>query len=406
MPDRFFQRGGNSMSTIKFLLQGLEETEDHYAEIKQLLGLPYINRCLISVAFMNAAGAGMFAEKLSSLSDKLHLFVGIRNGVTSKQSIEILREKNIYPICVDTATQTFIFHPKVYLAQNQESAVLITGSANFTSGGLIRNIEASLVIDLDLSYSQDADLVDKVFVDFTTLQTRHPQNVFILDGTFDLDEMVQQGLLEDETTQPQRINSKAQMSLSRTEQRPYMRTHTRKLASTRRTKAQSLANNTITLGSTSFSAITNNHLLWKSGPLTRRDLNIPTGKNTHATGSMLLKVGDPSQDIDQRHYFRDTVFATANWLPDSNPRYSHIERCLVKFRIVIKGIDYGVHELKLSHNTRTDTETYLQKNSMTQIHWGEVVKPMIAHEDLLNGILYIYAPNETSNVYTLNFDLE
>ena len=38
---------------------------------------------------MNAAGAGMLAEKLSSLSDKLYLFVGIRNGVTSKQSIEI-----------------------------------------------------------------------------------------------------------------------------------------------------------------------------------------------------------------------------------------------------------------------------------------------------------------------------
>lgn len=135
------------MSTIKFLLQGLAETEDHYAEVEQLLGLPNIDRCLISVAFMNAAGAGMLAEKLSSLSDKLYLFVGIRNGVTSKQSIEILREKNICPICVDTATQAFIFHPKVYLAQNQESAVLITGSANFTSGGLVKNIEASLIIN-------------------------------------------------------------------------------------------------------------------------------------------------------------------------------------------------------------------------------------------------------------------
>ena len=400
------EKGGNGMSTIKFLLQGLAETEDHYAEVEQLLGLPNIDRCLISVAFMNAAGAGMLAEKLSSLSDKLYLFVGIRNGVTSKQSIEILREKNICPICVDTATQAFIFHPKVYLAQNQESAVLITGSANFTSGGLVKNIEASLIINLDLQYPQDADLVEKVFADFITLQTRYPLNVFTLDDTFNLDEMVQQGLLEDETAQPQRTTSKAQMPQGRTEQRPCMRARTRKLPSTRRTKAQSLVNNTITLGNSSFAAITNNNLLWKSGPLTRRDLNIPTGKNTHATGSMLLKVGDPSQNIDQRHYFRDTVFATANWQPDSNPRYSYIERCLVKFRIVIKGIDYGIHELKLSHNTRTDTETYRQNNSMTQIHWGEIVKPMIAHEDLLNGILYIYGPDETSNVYTLNFDLE
>ena len=43
---------------------------------------------------------------------------------------------------------------------------------------------------------------------------------------------------------------------------------------------------------------------------------------------------------------------------------------------------------------------------MTQIHWGEVVKPMIAHEDLLGGILCIYAPDPSSDVYTLTFDLE
>jgi len=39
----------------------------------------------------------------------------------------VLMDKNIYPICIDTATQAFIFHPKVYLAQNQISATLITG---------------------------------------------------------------------------------------------------------------------------------------------------------------------------------------------------------------------------------------------------------------------------------------
>ena len=73
---------------------------------------------------------------------------------------------------------------------------------------------------------------------------------------------------------------------------------------------------------------------------------------------------------------------------------------------MIKGIDYGVYELSLSHNTRTDSKTYIQNNSMTQIHWGEVVKPMIAHEDLLGGILCIYAPDPSSDVYTLTFDLE
>lgn len=394
------------MATMRFLLQGLDETEDHYAELVRLFDLSNISQCLISVAFMNAIGAEMVVEKLSPIANKLQFFVGIRNGVTSKQSIEVLMNHNIYPICVDTATQAFIFHPKIYLARNKEKATLIVGSANFTTGGLVKNIEASVITNLDLAIQDDYDLVEKVIHDFAELENQHPQNVFQINNTYDLDEMVCQGILVDETKLPYRTSSQAQTVQGRTEQQPRMKVNTRKLASLRTTKAQTVTNISVPFSKALITPVTNNQLLWKSGPLTRRDLNIPTGVNTHATGSMLLKVGDPSQQIDQRHYFRDVVFSDAKWNPDSNPRYHHIERCFVKFRVIIKGIDYGIHELKLSHNTRTDTETYLQNNSMTQIHWGENVKPLIAHEDLLDSILYIYGPDVASDVYTLNFDFE
>ena len=394
------------MSKINFLLQGLSETEDHYAALDRLLNLPEVNKCLISVAFMNMAGASMVVDKLAMLSDRLNLFVGIRNGVTSKQSVEVLIENGISPICVDTATQAFIFHPKVYLAQNQVAATLITGSANFTSGGLVKNIEASLVVDLDLALTEDMILVEKVIQDFGELQSRYPENVFQLDDTYDLDELVNQGLLVDETIQLHRVSAQALGLINRTEQRPCMKTNVRKIKVRKQVKEKKSVSIWTSFFDASSVEVINKQLLWKSGPLTRRDLNIPTGTNTHATGSMLLKIGDPSQDFDQRHYFRDTVFANANWNFDSRPQYKHIERCVVRFRVVIKGIDYGVHELKISHNTRTDTETYRQKNSMTQIHWGEVVKPLIAHEDLLKGRLCIYAPEPGTDVFTLIFDLE
>lgn len=394
------------MAKIKFLLQGLKETEDHYAELEQLLALSNINRCLISVAFINSTGAAMIAKMLEPLSTNLQFFIGIRNGVTSKQGIEILESQNIYPICVDTATQAFIFHPKVYLVHNQTTAKLITGSANFTSGGLIKNIEASIVANLDLSCQDDLLLLEKITNDFVTLKNQYPKNIFQLDSTFDLDEMVKQGLLVDETIRSYRASMQAQSSYRHIEQRPCMKANTRKLHYNKNTKVQTVTGISNTFSNSSIAPITNSQLLWKSGPLTRRDLNIPTGSNTHATGSMLLKVGDSSQKIDQRYYFRNVVFATALWKPDSNPQRSHIERCSVKFRIIIKSIDYGIYTLKLSHNTRTNTKTYNQNNSMTQIHWGETVKPMIAHQDLLNGILYIYAPSIKSDVYTLVFDIE
>ena len=345
----------------------------------------------------------MFVDELAKCSGDLKFYIGIRNGVTSKQGIEVLVNNGIYPICVDTATQAFIFHPKVYFAQNNEAAKLIVGSANLTTGGLIKNIESSLILDLDLFDPNDKILAQKVVKAFSELEKRHPENIVALENGCDVEEMVQDGLLIDEMTMTFSTKNKSSKT-TRSNIKPRMKAKTRKIASTKKSKAQN--SNPIVVANTgkTISGTINNSLLWKSGPLTRRDLNIPTGSNTHATGSMLLKVGDPSQNIDQRHYFRDTVFVNANWNFDTRRNLRHMERCDIQFRIVIKGVDYGIHTLKLSHNSRTDTPTYAQNNSVTQIHWGNTVKPLIAHEDLLNNILCIYGPDENSDIYTLSFD--
>ena len=56
------------------------------------------------------------------------------------------------------------FHPKVYLFDNSEKqqALLIVGSSNWGEGGLVTNIEANIVVHLDLSDSSHAELYDKV----------------------------------------------------------------------------------------------------------------------------------------------------------------------------------------------------------------------------------------------------
>src|SRR2546428_5479908 len=77
-------------------------------------------------------------------------------------------------------------------------------------------------------------------------------------------------------------------------------------------------------------------LIWESRELTERDLNIPSGKHTHATGSMLWKKG-AAQDIDQRHFFRDEAFAGLSWQKDR--RLPHYERAEASFQIVVKGLN-------------------------------------------------------------------
>lgn len=392
------------MAVLDFILQGLDENIDHFASIRRLFLLPNITRGLIASAFMNAAGASMIADAVAPLSDRTTVFIGIRNGITTIQGIELLKERNIYPYLVDTATQSFIFHPKIYLFCNRDTAQLISGSANMTTGGLVKNIEASVTLELDLAQENDAHLVQDIFSAFQLLADRYPDNVFQLNDTIDLREMVAQGLLEDEHSATWRATARA--AGNRAQLRERMRLRTRRFPRTRRAVAEPTATVNIPGTDTGILAIGNTQLLWRSSELTRRDLNIPTGPNTNPTGSMLLKKGDATQDIDPRSYFREHVFVHAAWAPDPQPGKAHLERCHARFRVVVKGIDYGVHDLQLTHNTRTDTAAYLQHNSMTQIHWGPDVRALVAREDLLDCFLSLYAPEEGDNVFTVVLDEE
>ena len=132
------------MADLDFILQGLSTTEDHFAATHCVFSLPNVATGIVASAFMNAAGASIIAEMVAPFSDHVKVFVGVRNDVTTLQAIQTLVRNSICPILVDTATQAFIFHPKVYMTRNAEQARLIVGSANTTTGGLVRNIEASL----------------------------------------------------------------------------------------------------------------------------------------------------------------------------------------------------------------------------------------------------------------------
>ncbi len=117
---------------------------------------------------------------------------------------------------------------------------------------------------------------------------------------------------------------------------------------------------------------------------------------------MLLGVGAWA-GIDQRHYFRDDVFAALDWVLDTDPRTSHIARAEVQMRLIIKDVGYGVRTLQLSHNTRTDTTAYEQRNSMTSLHWGDA-RPLVAHEDLLGRVMKLFRETDDPTRFTLEID--
>jgi hypothetical protein len=80
------------------------------------------------------------------------------------------------------------------------------------------------------------------------------------------------------------------------------------------------------------------------------------------------------------------------WAPDSNPTKTHLERATAKFQFEIRGINYGVYNLKITHNTNRFSEAYRQRNSMTQVHWGDA-KEIISHRELLGEKIELYKDN-------------
>ena len=62
------------------------------------------------------------------------------------------------------------FHPKVYFFDHEQTcrALLIVGSSNWGDGGLVNNIEANVLVHLDLEVESHLTVYDRVSECFTT----------------------------------------------------------------------------------------------------------------------------------------------------------------------------------------------------------------------------------------------
>lgn len=362
--------------------------------VKELLGLPNLEKALISTAFMTASGVSLLEGSLSPVAASTRIFVGIRNGVTTVQSIQRALELGCETYMVDTGSRQRIFHPKMYYSRSATRAKLLLGSANLTMGGLRTNIEASVMQELDPA--ADAAFLADLEGKLDAMIADYPDHVIRAVDDAQLADLQRAGRLRDERKAhpPEPTGSSADRALDSVPKMALRTSHVR--------VARPAAPPVPPVAPAAPVARERLEQVWESNGLTRRHLNIPTGANTNPTGSMLMGVG-AWDGIDQRHYFRDDVFAALDWELDTEPRTAHIERAEAQMRLVVKDVDYGVRTLHLSHNTRTDTKAYEQRNSMTSLHWGDAC-PLVAHEDLLGRVLKLFRENEDPTRFTLEID--
>lgn len=377
----------------RFLLQAVTD-DDHLAPVKEVFALDGLETVTIGTAFITASGLSLLQTALEPIADRARIFVGIRNGVTTVQSIQKALEIGCETYMVDTGSRQRIFHPKMYYARSAARAKLLLGSANLTMGGLRTNIEAGVMQELDPT--TDAAFLADLEGKLDAMIADYPEHVIRAVDAVQLADLQRAGRLLDErkARPPEPAGSSVDRSLDPVP-KMVLRTAPVRVPRPADPPVPPVA---------PAAPVARERLeqVWESNGLTRRHLNIPTGVNTNPTGSMLLGVG-AWDGIDQRHYFRDQVFAALDWQPDPAPAPAHIQRAEAQIRLIVKDVDYGVHTMHLSHNTRTDTAAYEQRNSMTGLHWGDA-KPLVAKEDLLDRVLKLFRETDDPTRFTLEID--
>lgn len=391
--------------TKSLLLQGVTQ-DSHLATVRHLLAIPSPDRVIISVGFMSEGGLVALETALTPIVEQTTIVAGIRNGITSVQGLRKSLNIGCTTYVVDTGTRDVLFHPKVYFSRNAGEARLIIGSANLTVGGLNSNIEASLFMEMDLARTENASLIANLEAKIDDMIDEYPLNIFRIIDYAMVESLLESGRVVDEDIRP------APMTVGSSRRRdldtvPRMNLKTRPIARHRPkpfARESEVGATTKPPATAGFATPVHERLtlVWRSNPLKRRHLTIPTGATTNPTGSMLFGKG-ASDDIDQRHYFRDEVFTDLKWQFDTAPRARHIERAEARFQLIIRDVNYGVFTLRVSHNSRTDTTSYEQGNSMTQLHWGEA-RSLVAREDLLGRNIYLYRDRLNDGLFVLEID--
>ncbi|MFR1380404.1 MAG: phospholipase D family protein [Clostridium neonatale] len=387
------------MAIVKYLMQGLNETENHLGEVRKVVGSKEFTNIVILSAYLRENAVIMLDEQLKRNKDKIIAFIGIRNGATSFQGLMKLFETGIDIYVVDTGSINYIFHMKNYLGFNDNKGVAIVGSANFTPSGFMRNIESSSIIELDFNIQEDKQYLDTLLSDKNKLINDYPENVIRILDENQIQKLLEEGRIVDEKSES--VVKRVGKNKKNDNIVPRMKLKiARYTKNSDRDKKESNKDENNQAKTSLFVSDEALKLIevWKSKGLTERDLNVPSTQNTNVTGSMLLKKG--KYEVDQQTYFRENVFKDLTWT-SVNPSKPYFQYAWAEFYFVIDGVEYGKRKLQIKHDTRTDTKTYMQKQPMTHLLWGEA-KEFIANRSLLEKELTLYKVCDTNNEFLID----
>jgi len=384
----------------KFILQGLT-SQNHVSAVAELVQVDNVELVILSVAFVSSTGVQLIAEHLKPHAARTTVLAGIRNGITSAQAIRALLDVGVDVKTVDTGSAHIVFHPKLYYVRGAKVARLLVGSANLTAGGLNNNVEASVALELDLSSPEDKQVAEAIEKELGGLQAKHPENVADVPTKATLAQLLADPRLVDERMAPARTVSKLSGGSGALNPIPLIKLLTKRIFSGLTKKPSAPKAPPAAAAATPVVPLAASYeLMWTATKLTERDLNIPKGTTTNATGSINLDKGAMEDGFEFQTFFRNEVFDKLTWgAPDAR----HIETASGQFRLIVEGIDCGEFVLMVRHDTKTGTKSYDQGNAMTKLSWG-VAKPYVAKDALIGRTLRLFQATNEPTRFLIEID--
>lgn len=102
--------------------------------------------CLVAFASYGGISAlTPYIEEAKNEGVSIKVILGVDQKGTSKEALEEVLRWNVDAKIYHTASFN-IFHPKIYLFENEDIFTMIVGSNNLTEMGLVKNVECSLLI--------------------------------------------------------------------------------------------------------------------------------------------------------------------------------------------------------------------------------------------------------------------
>lgn len=369
---------------MELILQGITK-RTHAAMLDDMFSVE-VERAIISVAFVSQDGVNHIEPLLAAHAEKIIVFAGIRNEITSAQALKRLLEIGVSLYAVDTGSRGLLFHPKLYHVRGSDMVSLSVGSANLTLGGMNNNIEAGILLELSLGDKDHSAFVEKLETSFDGLAAAHPGNVFEIVDEAAVDQLLDAGRLIAETAAPPpRVITKAKAGS--TDPTPRMKMQPKPVRGKVKSKVpvQLVPTATAAKGNAAGASTTiapELELVWESKPLSRRSLGIPTGQNSNPTGSTTLGSGSFTH-IDRVTYFRNDLFGHLKWTLNGT-----IETASQPFDLVVKGVVLGTFNLTLRHSLTRAAAAAIDNNSPTSLSWNEA-RPLVAREDLLDRTMRV-----------------